>query len=91
MDEGPDQEALFEIEGPDEDGCVWICSPKLATDATIWVQRIRWPRYCRSGCPQLMTRALSTLLKTSRSLSVLPQRSHLARSSKCPLSIQTGH
>ncbi len=28
MDEGPDQEALFEIEGPDEDGCVWICSAK---------------------------------------------------------------
>lgn len=20
------QEALFEIEGPDEDGCIWICS-----------------------------------------------------------------
>jgi hypothetical protein len=28
MDEGSDQEALFEIEGPDEDGCVWICSAK---------------------------------------------------------------
>ncbi len=28
MEEGPDQEALFEIEGPDEDGCVWICSAK---------------------------------------------------------------
>ena len=26
MDEGPEQEALFQIEGPDEDGCVWICS-----------------------------------------------------------------
>ena len=22
----PEQDALFEIEGPDEDGCVWICS-----------------------------------------------------------------
>ncbi len=28
MDEGPDQEALFNIEGADEDGCVWICSAK---------------------------------------------------------------
>jgi hypothetical protein len=23
----PEQEALFEIEGPDEDACVWACSP----------------------------------------------------------------
>jgi hypothetical protein len=27
MDEELEQEALFAIEGPDEDGCVWICSP----------------------------------------------------------------
>ena len=27
MDDEPEQEALFEVEGPDEDGCVWICSP----------------------------------------------------------------
>ena len=27
MDENePEQGALFQIEGPDEDGCVWICS-----------------------------------------------------------------
>lgn len=26
MIELPDQPALFEIDGPDEDGCVWICS-----------------------------------------------------------------
>jgi hypothetical protein len=26
MIEGPEQEALFCIEGPDEEGCVWICS-----------------------------------------------------------------
>ena len=26
MIEGPEQQALFSIEGPDEDGCVWICS-----------------------------------------------------------------
>lgn len=24
--EGPAQKADFNIEGPDEDGCVWICS-----------------------------------------------------------------
>ena len=24
MDDGPEQEALFHIEGPDERGCVWI-------------------------------------------------------------------
>ena len=26
MDKEPVQEALFQIEGPDEDGCVWVCS-----------------------------------------------------------------
>ena len=30
MDEGPEQEALFEIAGPDEDGCVWIQSTNPA-------------------------------------------------------------
>ncbi len=25
--DGPAQGALFVIEGPDEDGCVWICAP----------------------------------------------------------------
>jgi hypothetical protein len=28
MENEPDQDALFEVEGPDEDGCVWICSAK---------------------------------------------------------------
>ncbi|MEA1073307.1 hypothetical protein SH584_04170 [Sphingomonas sp. LY29] len=27
MEDQPEQEALFQIEGPDEDGCVWACSP----------------------------------------------------------------
>jgi hypothetical protein len=27
IDEGLDQEALFQIEGPDDHGCVWISSP----------------------------------------------------------------
>ena len=26
MDNEPPQVALFQLEGPDEDGCVWICS-----------------------------------------------------------------
>jgi hypothetical protein len=26
MDDEPEQDALFYLEGPDEDGCVWICS-----------------------------------------------------------------
>jgi hypothetical protein len=28
MENEPEQDALFEIEGPAEDGCVWICSAK---------------------------------------------------------------
>ena len=35
--DGPEQEALFEIEGPDEDGCVWICSAAGRSD---WCQNI---------------------------------------------------
>ena len=27
MNDEPQQDALFDIEGLDEDGCVWICSP----------------------------------------------------------------
>ena len=29
MEDQPEQEALFYLEGPDEDGCVWICSADL--------------------------------------------------------------
>ena len=29
MDDEPEQDALFYLEGPDEDGCVWICSADL--------------------------------------------------------------
>ena len=32
MEDEPKQDALFYIEGPDEDGCVWISS----TDAEGW-------------------------------------------------------
>lgn len=28
LEEEPAQEALFQLEGPDEDGCVWACSPE---------------------------------------------------------------
>lgn len=37
MDDEPEQEALFEIEGPDEDGCVWICS---AAGRDVWCQNL---------------------------------------------------
>jgi hypothetical protein len=33
----PEQEALFQIEGPDEDGCVWICS---AEGRDVWCQNL---------------------------------------------------
>lgn len=36
-DEEPAQEALFVLEGPDEDGCVWICSPE---GRDIWCQNL---------------------------------------------------
>lgn len=36
-DEGPEQGALFCIEGPDEDGCVWICSSK---GRDVWCQNL---------------------------------------------------
>jgi hypothetical protein len=26
MEDEPAQPALFDIEGPDEDGCVWLCN-----------------------------------------------------------------
>lgn len=35
MDNEAEQEALFKIEGPDEDGHVWICSNKGRAD---WCQ-----------------------------------------------------
>ena len=31
------QEALFQIEGPDEDGCVWACSPD---GRDVWCQNL---------------------------------------------------
>ncbi|HEX8443026.1 MAG TPA: hypothetical protein VF631_05200 [Allosphingosinicella sp.] len=34
MDNEPDQGALFEIEGPDDDSCVWLVSGKGA-DAVV--------------------------------------------------------
>ena len=36
--DGPEQGALFQIEGPDEDGCVWICSKIDARDQ--WCQNL---------------------------------------------------
>lgn len=37
MEEESVQGALFRIEGPDEDGCVWICSPG---GREIWCQNL---------------------------------------------------
>ena len=36
-DNEPEQEALFCIEGPDEHGCVWICS---AEGRDVWCQNL---------------------------------------------------
>ena len=38
MEDDPEQEALFELQGPDEDGCVWACSP--AGDPHVWCQNL---------------------------------------------------
>jgi hypothetical protein len=35
--DGPAQGALFRIEGPDEDGCVWMCSIE---GRDVWCQNL---------------------------------------------------
>jgi len=35
--DGPPQDALFCLEGPDEHGCVWICSAK---GRDVWCQNL---------------------------------------------------
>jgi hypothetical protein len=37
MNDELEQNALFEIEGPDEDGCVWICA---AAGRDVWCQNL---------------------------------------------------
>ena len=37
MFEDKTQNALFQIEGPDEDGCVWACSP---AGRDVWCQNL---------------------------------------------------
>ena len=37
MEHEPGQEALFELQGPDEDGCVWACSPE---GRDVWCQNL---------------------------------------------------
>jgi hypothetical protein len=37
MEDEPEQTALFQIDGPDEDGCVWVCSPERRD---IWCQNL---------------------------------------------------
>ena len=50
MNDEPEQGALFQIEGPDEDGCVWICS---ADGRDVWCQNLgpkKWVvERCASG------------------------------------------
>ena len=36
-DDGPEQEALFELQGPDDDGCVRACSP---AGRDVWCQNL---------------------------------------------------
>lgn len=33
----PEQQALFELQGPDEDDCVWACSPD---GRDVWCQNL---------------------------------------------------
>jgi hypothetical protein len=35
--DAPEQGALFKLEGPDEDGCVWICSTE---GRDVWCQNL---------------------------------------------------
>lgn len=45
MDDEPEQEALFYIEGPDEDGCVWIYG---ASTGDPWAQNLGpWPKVAK--------------------------------------------
>ena len=37
MEYESEQEALFELQGPDEDGCVWACSPD---GRDVWCQNL---------------------------------------------------
>ena len=37
MDDEPEQEALFELQGPDDSGCVWACSP---AGRDVWCQNL---------------------------------------------------
>jgi hypothetical protein len=37
MDDEPEPETPFQIEGPDEDGCVWVCSPN---GRDVWCQNL---------------------------------------------------
>jgi len=38
MEHEPAQDALFGLEGPDDDGCLWACSPDGSPD--VWCQNL---------------------------------------------------
>jgi hypothetical protein len=67
MEDEREQSALFEIEGPDEDGCVWISS----IDEPHWHHNLGRPirsrRCCRSGWRRsMMAKAIFLILRMSR-------------------------
>ena len=71
MDDELSQAAAFQIEGPDEDGCVWACS--LKGDPEVW---------CRNLGPlevvvEILSRWIESIAYDERekSLSVKPELS----------------
>jgi len=57
MEDEPQQEALFYIEGPDERGCVWMQAPaRVIRGHRTWGQLIRSVRCCRGGSARSIMR-----------------------------------
>jgi len=54
MENEPPQDSLFQIEGPDEDGCVWVCSSE---GRDIWCHNL--------GPRQKVAEVLSTWLSSA--------------------------
>ena len=52
----PEQDALFGIEGPDDDGCAWIRRPAETIGAKTWVHGTGWRRCCLSGLDRSIIR-----------------------------------
>lgn len=54
MQDEPEQGALFEIEGPDEDGCVWLCNEHGQRCFNL-VREMPLLRRCGNGSAGLIT------------------------------------